>query len=82
MSSLVGIELKKDKLYFNPCFPYAWPSINIQYRYGASTYHITVYQLKANEDSWWKSEAGEGKGNAIQLIDDGGEHRFEVHVGA
>ncbi len=68
MSSLVGIELKKDQLLFNPCFPSEWPSIKIQYKYGKSTYHIIVYQLKANEESWWKSEAGEGKGNAIQLM--------------
>ena len=80
MSSLVGIELKKDQLQFNPCFPSAWPSIKIQYRYGKSTYHIIVYQLKANEESRWKSEAGEGKGNVIQLVDDGREHNFEVHV--
>jgi cyclic beta-1,2-glucan synthetase len=80
ISSLVGIELKKDQLQFNPCFPSEWPSIKIQYKYGKSTYHIIVYQLKANEESRWKSEAGEGKGNAIRLIDDGLEHRFEVHV--
>ena len=80
IGSLLGIELKKDLLQFNPCFPSEWPSVKIQYKYGSSTYHIIVYQLKANEASWWKSEAGQGKGNAIQLIDDGREHRFEVHA--
>jgi cellobiose phosphorylase len=80
IGSLLGIELKKDQLQFTPCFPSDWPSVQIQYKYGTSAYHITVYQLKANEESWWKSEAGEGKGNAIQLVDDGIEHRFEVHV--
>ncbi|HEX3167358.1 MAG TPA: glucoamylase family protein [Chitinophagaceae bacterium] len=80
ISSLLGIELKKDQLQFNPCFPSEWPSINIQYKYRISTYYITVYQLKADEESWWKSEAGKGKGNVIQLVDDGLEHRFEVHV--
>ena len=78
--SLVGMALKKDQLEFNPCFPSEWPSISVQYNYRKSTYYIIVYQLKGNEESWWKSESGEGKGNAIQLIDDGLEHRFEVHV--
>ena len=78
--SLAGIELKKDQLQFNPCFPSEWPSIEIQYKYRKSTYHIIIYQLKGNEESWWKSDTGEGKGNAIQLIDDGLDHRFEVHV--
>ncbi|HEX6168476.1 MAG TPA: glucoamylase family protein [Chitinophagaceae bacterium] len=80
IGSLAGLELKKDRLQFNPCFPSEWPSIKIQYKYHNSTYHIIVYQLKGSEESWWKSEAGEGKGNAIQLTDDGLDHRFEVHV--
>lgn len=80
ITSFVGIELKKDQLLFNPCFPYEWSSITIQYRYGRSNYHITIYQLNANQESWWKSEVSEGKGNAIQLSNDGLEHRFEVHV--
>ena len=80
IGSLVGIELRKDQLVIKPCFPSKWTSVTIQYRYGKSTYHITVYQLNATEESWWKSEAGEGKGNTIHLCDDGLEHRFEVHV--
>lgn len=80
ISSLIGIELKKDQLIFNPCFPHEWPSIEIQYRYGQSMYHFTVFQLPANEESWWKGESSEGKGNTIQLIDDEMEHRFEVHI--
>ena len=80
ISSLVGIELKNDQLQFNPCFPFDWPSIKIQYRYGSSTYHITIYQSAGDDESWWKSDTGEGKGNVIQLIDDGLEHRFEMHV--
>jgi cyclic beta-1,2-glucan synthetase len=78
--SLAGIELNKDQLLFNPCFPYEWPSIEIQYRYGKSTYHFTVFQLRTNEESWWKGESCEGKGNSIRLTDDGLEHRLEVHI--
>lgn len=80
ISSLVGIELKNDQLIFNPCFPYEWPSIEIQYRYGQSMYHFTVFQLQVNEESWWEGESSKGKGNTIQLRDDGLEHRFEVHI--
>ena len=43
-------------------------------------YHFTVFQLQANEESWWKGESNEGKGNIIQLTDDALEHKFEVHV--
>jgi cyclic beta-1,2-glucan synthetase len=81
VSSLVGIQLKVDQLIFNPCFPYEWTSVKIQYKHGKSTYDITVYQLGANEESWWKSETNNGKGNAVKLIDDGMQHTLEVHVG-
>jgi len=80
VSSLAGIELKKDQLSFNPCFPYQWPSIEIQYRYGRSMYYFTIFQLGINEESWWKGTSAEGKGNIIQLTNDGFEHKFEVHV--
>src|SRR5215203_1870949 len=80
IASLVGIELKKDQLSFNPCFPYEWSSIEIQYKYGKSIYHFTVFQLPAPKESWWKGGSSEGKGNIITLTDDGLEHRFEVHI--
>lgn len=81
IGSLVGITLKKDRLHFNPCFPSEWPSIKIRYRYGGSIYHITVYQSAVKEGSWWKSASQEGKGNFIQLQDDGLEHTIEIYVG-
>jgi cellobiose phosphorylase len=78
--SLLGMELQKDKLIFTPCFPSDWPSISIIYHYGKSTYKITVFQLKTNEESWWKEKDNQGKGNTVPLIDDGQEHLIEVYV--
>jgi hypothetical protein len=43
-------------------------------------YHFTIFQLGTNEESRWKGESSEGKGNIIPLTDDGLEHKFEVHV--
>jgi cyclic beta-1,2-glucan synthetase len=73
ISSLLGMELQKDMLVFKPCFPVEWPSVSIAYKYGKSTYHITVFQHDAKEES---VEAG----NIVHLIDDGMEHNVEVHV--
>jgi cellobiose phosphorylase len=78
--SLLGMELQKDKLIFTPCFPSDWPSISIIYHYGKSTYKITVFQLKTNEESWWKEKDNQGKGNTVPLIDDGQEHLIEVYI--
>ena len=80
LSSLLGLELQKDQLTFKPCFPSGWPSVSIIYKYGKSTYHITVYQHDVSKESVWKKEASEGRGNIVQLVDDGQEHKVEVHA--
>jgi cyclic beta-1,2-glucan synthetase len=80
IGSLLGLELQKDKLVFKPCFPADWPSVTITYQYGKSTYHITIFQHEANTESVWKGEINERTGNVVQLIDDGLEHRIEIHT--
>ena len=80
ISSLLGIELQKDKLIFKPCFPATWPSVSIKYRYGKSTYHFTIFQHSANEKPVWESEQKQAAGNVVQLVDDGLEHKVEVHT--
>ncbi|HEV3326933.1 MAG TPA: cyclic beta 1-2 glucan synthetase, partial [Puia sp.] len=44
--SLLGMELRRDQLYFKPCFPSGWPSVGIDYRFGGAVYRITVFQEK------------------------------------
>jgi cellobiose phosphorylase len=80
IGSLLGMDLKTDVLQFKPCFPAAWPFVTIHYRFGSSTYKITVYQLQDGADSWWKIGGNQGKGNAVQLLDDGLEHQVEIHI--
>jgi cellobiose phosphorylase len=80
IGSLLGIELQKNQLKIKPCFPSHWPSVSITYRYGKSTYHITVFQHQANEESWSRDELSEGIKNVLELVDDGLEHRIDVHT--
>jgi len=80
VGSLLGIELQVDLLKFKPCFPLDWPFVSIIYRYGSSIYRITVFQLNNNDNSWWKIEDKQGKGDAITLIDDGMEHKVEMYI--
>jgi cellobiose phosphorylase len=73
ISSLLGMELQKDKLIFKPCFPIEWPSVSITYKYGKSTYHITVFQHDEKKE-------GAEAGNIVHLVDDGLEHTVEMHT--
>ncbi len=78
IGSLLGLELQNGNLKFKPCFPVDWPSVKIDYRYGNAVYKITVFQEEA--PSWWKADDQEGKGDAFPLVDDGKEHRVEIHI--
>ena len=80
IGSLLGMELQKDVLTLKPCFPMDWPSVSMIYSYGSSTFRITIFQLNNNEESWWIQDETYGKGNTIQLIDDGKEHKVEVYI--
>ena len=80
IGSLLGLELESEHLKFNPCFPLDWPSVSINYRYGTSTYNITVFQNNNNDGTWWKGKDQQGKGNRIPLVDDGKIHTLEIYI--
>jgi len=80
IGSLLGMELLVDQLQFTPCYPEEWPSVTIKYRFKTTTYTITVFQEKNIEESWWKMENDQGKGNRLQLKEDGLQHDVEVHI--
>ncbi|HXI00691.1 MAG TPA: glucoamylase family protein [Sphingobacteriaceae bacterium] len=81
IGSLLGMDLQKDQLRFKPCFPLEWPSVTIRYQYGKSVYNISVFQVTDHVDSYWKAGDRQGKGDAVQLIDDGAEHDVEIFIG-
>ncbi len=78
--SLLGMVLAVDRLRFQPCYPLDWPSITIVYRFGGSTYHITVFQQASTAGSWWEMEGQLGKGDTLPLTDDGKEHEAKVYI--
>ena len=80
LGSLLGLELQTDRLHFKPCFPLSWPFVTINYRFGATLYKITVFQLNSDIGSWWKMDYDRGVGAIIPLKDDGGVHEVELHV--
>jgi cellobiose phosphorylase len=49
VESLLGLQLKVDKLRVNPCVPAEWNSFIVHYRYRETVYHITVELLASSE---------------------------------
>jgi cyclic beta-1,2-glucan synthetase len=86
VESILGIHLRGDVLYLEPCIPKAWPDFEIVLRHGSARYLIRV----DNADG-----AGRGIATAVldgtavavsplrvRLVDDGGTHRLQVRLGS
>lgn len=42
LESLIGFHKRGDVLRIEPCVPESWPELSLEYRFGATIYHITV----------------------------------------
>jgi cyclic beta-1,2-glucan synthetase len=80
IGNLLGMKLEKDELSFYPCFPLSWPSVNVKYRYGNSSYNITVYQLGQGKDSFSILDNTRSDSGKLMMTDDGKEHIAEIHI--
>jgi cellobiose phosphorylase len=82
LESLLGLRLELQTLHFAPCLPPSWTGFEVQYRYGATVYAVTVSRADAGApstlllDGVWQLEA------VLPLQDDGVAHRVELRVAA
>ncbi|OGR81640.1 MAG: cyclic beta 1-2 glucan synthetase [Elusimicrobia bacterium GWC2_64_44] len=79
---LLGIRLKVDRLFFEPCLPAEWKSLKMHYRYRETFFHITIE--RAGEGDSVLSVTADGaprEDKCVPLTDDRGEHRADVRIG-
>jgi cellobiose phosphorylase len=85
LESLLGLKIQAGQLQVTPCIPAHWKSFQVRYRHRRTPYHITVIQTPgATGLAGVRLDGAELPGPAIDLLDDGREHRVEVtwHVPA
>lgn len=83
LESILGFQLRGDRLTLDPCIPRSWPEYEINYRYGSARYQIKV-----------ENPFGVSRGIAsvevdgvlqpsddIPLLDDGARHAVRVVLG-
>ena len=83
--SLLGLKREGNRLSFAPCIPETWPSYSMSYRFGETTYQISLVQTLLDDA---KTPANmtitlddiKQNDNVIALIDDQQEHRVEVNI--
>jgi cyclic beta-1,2-glucan synthetase len=77
---LLGIRLEKNKLKFAPCIPAEWPSFKVNYKFGESTYHITISQIEQNEEATMTIDGIKHADLTIDLADDKSEHSVQISI--
>jgi cellobiose phosphorylase len=79
---LLGIRLKVDRIFFEPCLPEAWQSFKIHYRYRETFYHIHIKRSGPGDTVASVTLDGELRDDkALPLADDRLEHDAEVIIG-
>jgi cyclic beta-1,2-glucan synthetase len=84
MEWILGLQVRADKLVFDPCIPKAWRSYSISYRHENTRYEITVENPNGVTRGVAELELdGERQvqRNSIPLQDDGQLHRVRVVLG-
>ncbi len=78
LESILGFELRGNKLRLNPQVPQAWDSYEMRYRFGKTLYKIQIVR-KSNIDQQRLSLDGSVLSSSeIPLEDDGREHSVLV----
>jgi cellobiose phosphorylase len=80
LESLLGLQREGELLHCSPCLPTDWPSIDIEYRYRATVYHLTLTQTVATDTLRIVLDGAALAGSTITLVDDGQGHRVEIRL--
>jgi len=81
VESLLGIERVVDRLRIAPCLPAEWKGFKFTYRFGETTYSVTVTQSGSADPTptvWVDGKQQDD--NTIPLADDRIAHAVEIHV--
>jgi cyclic beta-1,2-glucan synthetase len=83
LETILGFQVRGDKLTLNPCIPHNWPGFEITYRYRSATYIIRV-ENPLGVERGVKELTLDGKrleGGVVALSDDGQSHEVRVVMG-
>ena len=78
---ILGLQIEKGIMKINPCIPKDWKEYKIDYIYGDSIYHITVYNINGKNTGVTKVKLnGKEVENEIKLSKNGGIFNIEAWI--
>jgi cyclic beta-1,2-glucan synthetase len=81
LEGILGFRKTGDRLVIDPCIPSSWTSFSINYRFGASTYLITVDNSSRVNRGVARVTCDGAQCEWITLNDDGKRHNISVVLG-
>jgi cyclic beta-1,2-glucan synthetase len=80
VESILGFELRGERLTINPCIPASWPDFEITFRRAETTWRIRVLNPHALERGTpsIRFDGEHVSGNSLPLVEDNQEHQVEV----
>lgn len=78
VESLLGLQLREDRLHIDPCVPDEWTEYNLRYRYRDTTYHIVVRRSQNDNDMSVYVDGNAQREPVIALRNDHHEHQVEI----
>lgn len=81
IESLLGLRVEGETLRMQPVLPPGWHTYELAYRHRETDYRIVVHQDEPSASGVRITVNGVPvEGDAVPLVDDGGEHRVEIRV--
>ena len=85
LETLLGLELREDRLLIHPRIPADWTTYQIRYRYQQTHYQLnfrcTGSHHNVMKQIWLDGQLMEGwPPNTLILVNDGVDHVMEIHL--
>jgi cyclic beta-1,2-glucan synthetase len=90
VESILGFELRGDRLRMDPCIPKWWSGFTIRYRFRGTLYRIHVENPDGvcrgivsleHDGAPVESDGTPVEDRHVTLVDDGGEHTLRLRLG-
>lgn len=78
---VLGLDLKVDKLFFNPCLPVEWGQFKIHYRFRETVYHMEIRQIHDEHEICIIADEIDLADDYLPLVDDRREHFVIIKIG-
>lgn len=78
LEDLLGFRIRKGRLCMTPRLPSSWQNFSLQYRYGNTTYQITVRSVRREKEAPEAPKIPVSK--EILLKDDGNVHQVTIDI--